>query len=128
MSEKLFKIKVVTPNGLSIDSNIKFLKVRTKTGDVGILANHANYVTVLDTGKMILEYNDETIEYFVAGGFLEVKDGNVTIIADDLLKYDEKDKIFEERKAQIEKAIIEKLKEDQNVLGTKKKIQDSLNK
>lgn len=122
-----FLLKVVTPNGIEIDNEeIEFLKARTSTGDVGILKNHANYVTILATGKMTLKKNGENKDYFISGGFLEVKDGNVTLVTDDFLIYDEKDKVFEQRREMIEKSIAEKLKEDQNVVGTKKKIQDSL--
>lgn len=127
MREK-FKIKIVTPSGIEFDNaEVEFLKIRAKSGDLGILAKHSDYVSVLSTGKLKLEFNSNDIRtYFVSGGFLEVKNGFVTILAEDFIDYETKEEIFKERERIISESIKEKLKEDKDVLGTKKKIRDSL--
>ena len=42
-----FPLKIVTPDGIVFDGDAESLTVRTTTGDVGILADHANLVAPL---------------------------------------------------------------------------------
>lgn len=125
-----YVIDLVTPNGTEFkDFEIEFLKVRTVNGDIGILANHIDYVTVLDEGKLEIEIDDkEKKVYYVDGGFLEIKNGKAIILAEDLIDYENMESILAERKMNIDKSIKEKLKEDKDVLGTKNKIRESLKK
>lgn len=125
-----YVIDLVTPNGIEFkDFEIEFLKVRTVNGDIGILANHIDYVTVLAEGKLEIEIDDkEKRVYYVDGGFLEIKNGKAIILAEDLIDYENMELILAERKINIDKSIKEKLKEDKDVLGTKNKIRESLKK
>lgn len=66
------------------------------------------------------------ISYFVEGGFLEVKDNVVTVIAQDIFESSKENDIRKQRQEAIEKATAEKLKEEKDILGTKKRLQDSL--
>lgn len=125
-----YMIDLVTPSGTEFKNyEVEFLKVRTVKGDIGILANHIDYVTILDEGKLEIEVDDkEKKVYYIDGGFLEIKNGKVIIVAEDLIDYENMEEILEERKRNIDKSIKEKLKEDKDVLGTKNKIRESLKK
>lgn len=46
-----YHIDIVTPDGLAFSGEIESLLVRTDDGDVEILANHADFVASLGTGK-----------------------------------------------------------------------------
>lgn len=48
MSE--FHLQIVTPDGISFDSQAERIIVRTENGDVAILKNHANYVSNIGEG------------------------------------------------------------------------------
>lgn len=126
----LLSISVVSPMGLVFNSeNVSFVKVKGSRGDVGILPNHTNYVTSLGTGQMLVRFSDKEEEsYFVDGGFLEIRDNKIIVIAEDIYESSKEEIVKKERKEAIERAIREKLSEDRDVLGTKKRIQESLRK
>ncbi|WP_156286506.1 ATP synthase F1 subunit epsilon [Oceanivirga salmonicida] len=126
----LLNVQVVSPMGIEFENDsVTFIKVKGSRGDVGILPNHTNYVTSLGQGQMLIRLNNkEEKSYFVEGGFLEVRDNKVIVIAEDIFESSQEEIIRKQRKEAIEKATREKLKEDKDILGTKKRIQDSLRK
>lgn len=125
-----FSLKVVSPSGMELErEDVSFLKVRTTRGDIGILAKHINYVTSLGEGQMIVRFSDKKeLSFFVAGGFLEVKDNVVFVIAEDIIESSQEEIVRLQRQQAIEEATRQKVKEDRDILGTKKRIQDSLRK
>lgn len=126
----LLSIEVVSPMGLVFSAdNVVFVKVKGSRGDVGILPNHTNYVTSLGEGQMLVRFSDgKEDSYFVNGGFLEIRNNKIIVIAEDIYESSKEEIIKKERKEAIERATREKLSEDRDVLGTKKRIQDSLRK
>ena len=48
---KQFHIEIVTPDGIAFDGMVESLLVRTDDGDVEILANHADLLAAIDTGR-----------------------------------------------------------------------------
>ena len=47
----MLSLKVVSPMGIEFENdNVTFIKVKGSKGDVGILPNHINFVTVLGEG------------------------------------------------------------------------------
>lgn len=51
-------------------------------GELGILPHHAPLITSLAPGELDVKINGVREEYFVAGGFLEVRDDHVIVLAD----------------------------------------------
>ena len=78
-----FHLQIVTPDGLMFDNNAEKVVVRTVAGDVGILANHTDYVSPLSSGtaKVALE-GGETRTAECSGGLISVRRGIVRIAAD----------------------------------------------
>ena len=54
-----FHLTVVTPDGMKFDGNATSVLVRTDSGDVEILARHADYFAALGIGRARLEINGE---------------------------------------------------------------------
>lgn len=99
-----FKVKVVTHAKKVIDQEADYVRVKTTEGELGILANHAPLVAELAMGAMEIEYQDKAKRdaYFVSGGFLEISNNEVTIIADEI-------EAFNDVNIEIEEAEIRKL-------------------
>lgn len=127
---KLLQVLVVSPMGVEYDKqNVSFIKVKGSRGDVGILPNHANFVTSLGSGQMLIRTdNKQESSYFVSGGFLEVRENKVIVIVEDIIESSQEEIVRLQRQQAIEEATKEKLREDRDILGTKKRIQDSLRK
>ena len=117
-----FIAKAVTPEGLVFRKPVTFLKIRTENGDIGILANHINFISPLGAGEMLIrEKDNKETSYYISGGFLEVRQDKVVILGEDVLEA-----IKMARQAAIEQAKQHKIREEQDILGSKKKIQQNL--
>lgn len=106
-----FKVSVVTQVRKVLDAEAGYLRVRTSEGDLGVLPNHAPFVSELGYGKMEIESpeEDKRDKYFLTGGFLEISNNMATIIADEIFALDEIDveaenNLIEELKKDLEKA------------------------
>ena len=81
MSEKLI-LNIVTPEKLLVSEEVDQVNVPGSEGDLGILYDHAPILTNLRSGQLSYEKEGETIALVVSGGYLEVTDNRVTILAE----------------------------------------------
>lgn len=125
-----FNVSVVTQVKKILEQEAGYLRLRTSEGDIGILPNHAPFVAELSMGKMEIESpnKDRRNIYFLSGGFLEISDNQVTIIADEILPIEEID--IENEQTQVEelKKELEKLEIDEEKKKLQKKLKISLAK
>lgn len=77
-----FEVKILTPQCEVVNCKADKLVVRTTEGDVGIFANHINYVAVLGNGKLSLTENSQKKTALANGGFITVSNGKVTVLTD----------------------------------------------
>ncbi len=75
-------LKVVTPDKLFFEGDIDMLVARTIEGDVGILLNHSPLVTILDIGRLVIKDGDERKVAACAGGYIDVRNNNITVVSD----------------------------------------------
>lgn len=75
-------LKVVTPDKLFFEGEIDMLVARTIEGDVGILLNHSPLVTILDIGRLVIKDGDERKITACAGGYIDVRNNNITVVSD----------------------------------------------
>ncbi len=75
-----FHLQIVTPDGLFFDGDAEKLIVRTTTGDVCILARHADYVTPLGMGQAKLTIDGKVRKAACIGGLLSVVKGEVRLV------------------------------------------------
>ncbi|MDD7339189.1 MAG: F0F1 ATP synthase subunit epsilon [Eubacteriales bacterium] len=75
-------LKVVTPDKLFFEGDIDMLVARTIEGDVGILLNHSPLVTILDIGRLVIKDGDERKIAACAGGYIDVRNNNITVVSD----------------------------------------------
>ena len=80
MAEKL-DLEVVTPDRLVVSESVDIVMAMGVLGEFGILANHIPFLTTLQPSE--LRYRkDNKLEYLiVTGGFAEVSNNKVTILA-----------------------------------------------
>jgi F-type H+-transporting ATPase subunit epsilon len=85
MAEK-FKIEVTTPGKLVYRSDVELASIPGEDGEFGVLAGHSAVISNLKTGVINIYSNandNNSIEgrIFVAGGFAEVNDSSVSVLA-----------------------------------------------
>ncbi len=93
-------LEIVTAERVVLSEEVDQLNVPTKDGRVGILPRHAPLLTVLDVGVMDIIKGDERTPYALSGGFMEVHNSRVTILADTVERDDEIDEARAERARQ----------------------------
>lgn len=76
-----FPLQIVTPDGLIYDGQAERLTVHTIDGDVGILANHVDFVTALGMGPARVLIDGNTRTAACIGGMLTVSKGEVKLVA-----------------------------------------------
>ncbi len=80
---KTLKLKILTPEGPVFDGTVTTVVAPATKGSMGILPGHTSLVTSLETGVVRADFSDGAPHFFmVSGGFLEVADDEVRILAD----------------------------------------------
>ena len=75
-----FPLKIVTADGLIYDGEAEEVLVRTKSGDVAILARHLNFVAPLGMGRAMIVANGQRRNAACIGGMISVVNGEVTLV------------------------------------------------
>ena len=106
MADNKLQLSIVTPEKLVLNEEVDQVNVPGVEGDLGILYDHAPILTTIRAGRFSYELagekGRETIQMVVSGGYLEVTDNRVIVLAEAVEFLDEIDK--ERAKASLSKA------------------------
>ena len=75
-------LSVVTPEKQMVSEEVGQVNVHGTEGDIGILFDHAPILTSLRPGQLSYEKDGKKVVMVVSGGFLEVSDNRVTVLAE----------------------------------------------
>lgn len=83
MPERTFKVEIVTPERIVLTQEVVSLVVPSIEGSLGIMANHAPLMAELTLGEATMRDADGHITRLaISGGFMEVRENSVRILAD----------------------------------------------
>lgn len=120
MSQKLI-LSIVTPEKLLVADEVDQVNAPGTEGDLGILYDHAPLLTNLRSGQLSYEKDGETVALVVSGGYLEVTDNRVTVLAETGEFLHEIDRERAERAhADAEKLLLTDLSEEEFIETQKK--------
>jgi F-type H+-transporting ATPase subunit epsilon len=77
-----FQFNLVSPEKLLFTGEVDQVDVPGAEGDFGVLAGHAPFVTTLRPGILTIYREGGTLRVVVSGGFAEVSDAGLTVLAD----------------------------------------------
>ena len=77
-----FQIEVVTPEKLVLSQSAEYAEIPGKDGYLGILPGHAALLGELGEGKLTITSAGQAREVTVSGGYIEVRDNHVRVLAD----------------------------------------------
>jgi F-type H+-transporting ATPase subunit epsilon len=77
-----FQIEVVTPEKLVLDQQAEYAEIPGKDGYLGVLPGHAALLGELGEGRLTITSGGQTREVIVAGGYVEIRDNHVRVLAD----------------------------------------------
>ena len=76
------RVDVVSPAAVLWSGQAEFVVARTVEGEIGILAHHEPLMAALATGAVDIQSGDDRVRVMVGGGFLQIVDNTVTVLAD----------------------------------------------
>ena len=83
MSDRKLYCEVITPEKILYQGDVEMVIAPGTAGELGILPLHMPIITTLKVGELRLKYGQEKQDYIaIDGGYLEVMEDKVTVLAD----------------------------------------------
>jgi F-type H+-transporting ATPase subunit epsilon len=76
------QLEIVTPERRLLSEQVNSVTVPGRGGELGILPGHAPLISELQTGVLSYEEDGTTFSLHVSGGFVEVNDDRVSVLAE----------------------------------------------
>jgi F-type H+-transporting ATPase subunit epsilon len=88
-----FPVEVLTPEGEVFNEEVEMVSTRTSVGSIGVLANHAPLMAILDPTELRLYKSDNDIVTFAQGeGYLQVVDNTAMVLVEEAIPPDQIDR------------------------------------
>ncbi len=99
MARSRFRVEVLTPEGQVFNDEVEMVSTRTDTGSIGVLANHAPLMGILEPTELRLYRTESDVEKFAQGeGYLQVVDNSALVLVEDAIAPEDIDRpAFEQR-------------------------------
>jgi F-type H+-transporting ATPase subunit epsilon len=93
MARHKFPCEVLTPEGQVFSDEVEMVSTRTSTGSIGILANHAPLMAILDPTELRLYKSDSDVVKFAQGeGYLQVVENSALVLVEEAVDPDSLDR------------------------------------
>src|ERR671935_824419 len=93
MARTKFRAEVLTPEGKVFDDEVEMVSTRTTVGSIGILANHAPLMAILDPTELRLYRSESDVTRFAQGeGYLQVVDNSALVLVEEAVDPDRLDR------------------------------------
>jgi F-type H+-transporting ATPase subunit epsilon len=84
MAHRKFQAEVLTPDGEIFNDEVEMVSTRTTDGSIGILANHARLLAMLDPTELRLYRSESEIVRFAQGeGYMQVGQNRALILVEE---------------------------------------------
>jgi len=80
MADKI-QLEIVTPERRLLDEPVDMVTVPGLNGELGILPGHTPLISQLKTGVLTYAQDGKNSQLHVSGGFVEVRDDRVSVLA-----------------------------------------------
>jgi len=76
------RLRIVTPERQMLDEEVDEITAPGTAGEFGVLPNHVPFLTALQPGRLLYKQKGQTHTLVIGGGFAEVSDNIMTVLAD----------------------------------------------
>ncbi|WP_272699036.1 F0F1 ATP synthase subunit epsilon [Desulfovibrio sp. Fe33] len=112
------KLEIVTPDRKVLSEDVEYVGAPGIMGEFGVLPNHVPFLSALGIGNLHYKQDGKAFYVFVSGGFAEVSNNQVTILAEVAEKATEID---------VDRAMKAKDRAEQRTTASKEKIEAARN-
>lgn len=123
-----FKLRIITPEKTFFDGETEHLILRTAVGEIGILAKHESYVSVLPPGAVRIKINGKFKTAAISQGVVKVSKDRTIVIATSIEWADEIDVERAKHSEQEARNILAQKLNDMEVQQAEFKLQRALNR
>jgi F-type H+-transporting ATPase subunit epsilon len=106
-----FEIEILSPQGILFKGSLSSATFPTADGVITVLSGHANLVTKLINGEIIVNISEDIKKFSVTSGFIEIVSNHVNVIAEFATQSDEANKQKVENAIKLARTMKEKRKE-----------------
>ena len=93
MARTPFPVEVLTPEGQVFSDEVEMVSTRTTTGSIGVLANHAPLMAILEPTELRLYKSDSDVVRFAQGeGYLQVVENQALVLVEEAIAPDDIDR------------------------------------
>jgi len=89
--EEKLSLEVVAPEKMVMTKTVDMVTISGSEGDFGVLPGHAALVSSIRPGFLEIEDNKEIEKMFIGGGFIEILEDKVSILASEVLSLEQID-------------------------------------
>ena len=113
MAHTKFQVEVLTPDGEVFNDEVEMVSTRTGTGSIGVLANHAPILAMLDPTELRLYKTDSDVVRFAqAEGYLQFAENRALVLVEEAIAPEALDRATFETKLSEARAAAEHAPED----------------
>ena len=76
------RVTVISPEAAMFDGEADAVVAPAYDGEVGILPNHAPFMTLVGEGTLVVRRGESSSRFLIRGGFLQVVDNRVRVVAE----------------------------------------------
>jgi F-type H+-transporting ATPase subunit epsilon len=77
-----FRLRIVTPERALVDEDVEEVTAPGAAGEFGVLPDHIAFLTVLAPGRLVYKSGGRRTVLAIFGGYAEVADNVMTVLAD----------------------------------------------
>jgi F-type H+-transporting ATPase subunit epsilon len=92
MAKTKFRVEVLTPEGEVFNDEVEMVSTRTTVGSIGVLANHAPVLAMLDPTELRLYLTEsEIVRFAQAEGYMQVANNRALLLVEEAIPPDQLD-------------------------------------
>jgi F-type H+-transporting ATPase subunit epsilon len=113
MARNSFPVEVLTPEGKVFEDEVEMVSTRTTVGSIGVLANHAPLMAILEPTELRLYKSESDVVRFAQGeGYLQVVDNSALVLVEEAIAPDDIDRSAFESRLKEARDAVERAEED----------------
>jgi len=112
MARATFPVEVLTPEGEVFSEQVEMLSTRTTVGSIGVLANHAPVLAMLEPSELRLYRSEgEVVRFAQAEGYLQFQKNHALVLVEEAIAPEALDRATLEQRLSEARATVERAEE-----------------
>ena len=113
MARSPFPVEVLTPEGQVFADEVEMVSTRTAVGSIGVLANHAPLMAILEPTELRLYKSESDVIRFAQGeGYLQVVDNQALVLVEEAIAPEDLDRGAFESRLKEARDVLERSEEE----------------